>query len=432
MSNPTQPSGTAPVLSQTAPGLEAAAILANPLPTDPPKAHESAIPDGKTSWAQGTVITAALAQFEAARAALLIALGVLRSKETPELFRSAKASIADSRTLKAAVVTRMRLIQAVAGNRMERTRGVVWKVILIYLLLALGEVALNTSSGVALGEEPALAVVSFVGLAAGAVALGWVVGTRLRDASDRMTAGPIPEEVRNHPEGTALRPLFMPEGQGRFAAFPFSFWLYSVSLLGLAVVNGLLVGWMRDEASMGALWGPVAAMLVVAAAAPPYLLRNQVADIWEVANRQYAQHDRDEQNHARVADAHTAAQRQSQAHQQAMAPNANAQYLAALAGGLGQITTTQSHVFGHVAPTGAIPVQVEELHVEFDDSRPEIVEVIIDDERWGQNDPRAEQPPSPTEAAGSDVTPDLRMTGPVFTDRFTPEPSVLSGNGDRP
>lgn len=427
MSNSTQPSGTSPVLSQTAPGPEAAAILTNPLPTDPPKAHDTAIPEGKSTWAQGTVLTAALAQFEAARAALLIALGVLRAKETPELFRSAKASIADCRTMKAAVLSRMRLIQSIAGNRMDRTRGVVWKVIVIYLLLAVGEIALNTSSGVALGEEPALAVVSFVGLAAGAVALGWVVGTRLRDASDRMTAGPIPEEVRNHPEGTALRPLFIPEGRGRFAAFPFSFWLYSISLLALAVVNGLLVGWMRDEAGMGALWGPVAAMLVVAAAAPPYLLRNQLADIWEVANRQYAQHDRDEQDHARVADAHTAAQRQSQAHQQAMAPNANAQYLAALAGGIGQITVSQSHVFGHVAPEGAIPVQVEDLHAEFDFSQPENLQVIIDDERWDSGAPRLEDPAATPEAAGGS-----HVAGPVFTDTFTREPAVTSGNGHRP
>ena len=429
MTDSTQPTNTsAPVLSQTAPGLEAAAMLANPLPVDPPTAHASAIPEGKTSWAQGTVVTAAFAQFEAARAALLIALGVLRAKETPELFRAAKASIADIRTLKAALLARMRLIQSVAGNRMDRTRGVVWKVMFIYVLLAVGEVALNTSSGVSLGEESALAVVSFVGLAAGAVALAWVVGTRLRDASDRLTAGPLPEEVRNHPEGTALRPLFMPEGKGRFAAFPFSFWLYSVSLLGLAVANGLLVGWMRNEAGMGALWGPVAAMLVVAAAAPPYLLRNQAADIWEVANRQYAQHDRDEQDHARVADAHTAAQRQSQAHQQAIAPNANAQYLSALAGGLGQITVSQTHVFGHVAPAGAIPVQADEFHAEFDFSQPKNLEVVIDDEHWEEGaSPQASSAPDPGDAASSQPSP-----GPLLTKTFSPEPAVPSGNGHRP
>ena len=59
MSNSTQPTNTpAAVLSQTAPGLEAASLLTNPLPTDPPTAHDSAIPPEKTSWAQGTVAAA--------------------------------------------------------------------------------------------------------------------------------------------------------------------------------------------------------------------------------------------------------------------------------------------------------------------------------------------------------------------------------------
>ena len=178
---------------------------------------------------------------------------------------------------------------------------------------------------------------------------------------------------------------------------------------------------------MGALWGPVATMLVLAAAAPPYLLRNQVADLWEVANRQYAQHDRQEQDHARVADAHTAAQRQSQAHQQALVPNANAQYLSALAGGLGQITASQSHVFGHVAPEGAIPLKVDEMHAEFEFTQPENLEVVIDDERWEDDQPRSEETP-----VNPDLASDAPFGGPKFTDTFTPESVGTGGNGRQP
>lgn len=438
MSNPNNPM---PVLSQTSPGLEAAALLSEPLPADPPTAHPSPVPEGQVTWAEGTVTVAALAQHQAATKAELATLADLRANETPELFRKAKAAISDYRAKKATITAKLCLLQELLGNRIDRTQGVVRKVIAIYLLLALGEVALNTASGVALGEEPWIAVISFIGVAAGAVALGWPTGSLLRDATDRIAAGPLPDQLRSDPvTGTQLRPLFLPDPGGRMVAFPISFWFYLAGLLVMAGTNAMLVGGMRVEAGMGAAWGPVAAMLVVAAAAPPYLLRNQVADVWEAARREYQNLDTLEQAEARMADEHTASQRRSQAHQQAMPASINAQYLAALAGGLGQIATSQTHIVGHIATPGSIPIQTHQLRAQIQLAQPVGAEVVIDDEipseaaAPDQHPTSGEGPAAMDSGRGADVdlTGAIRpgaMTGSV---PFALDPAPASGNGHRP
>lgn len=419
-----------PVMTQTSPGLEVAALLSEPLPADVPTAHTSPVGEEQTTWAEGLIETGALAQYQTALAADKVKLGELRAQETPELFRKAQGAIADCRTQKAVIVDRMKTLQKILGNRIDRTPGVVRKVIGIYVGLALGEVALNTASGVSLGEEPLISAISFIGVAAGAVALGWATGSMLRDATDRICSGQMPQELRDSQHGTGLRPLFLRDGRGPLTAFTPSFWMALTALICTAVANSLLVGGMRVEAGMGAAWGPVAAMLVLAAAAPPYLLRNQAADVWEAARNDYQTEDSKEQAQTVLADTHTAAQRRSQAFQQAIPAHAAAQYLAALAGGLGQLTTTQTHIVGHISHPGAIPTQIKQHRTQIKLSDPTTPEVIIDDEHHN-HEPIPPIPPSePTRPAPTADAPgshlDLTNSSPA---PFPLDPSPASGNG---
>jgi hypothetical protein len=297
---------------------------------------------------------AAAAQGEQTGADGVGEVGHRASLESPAQYERASAEQSHLATQRAAISETTVLLQQQFMSRLDRTRHVVWKVLLIYLVFATGEVALNASSAVSVGEAWYLAVPSFLGLAAGTLAAGWVVGQKIRDAVDRREAGPLPDWAK----GRGLEALFQP-APGRFSAVPLDLigWLAALALL--AVGSGVLVSQLRLEAGMSSAWGLLSAALVFVAAAPPYLLRNRVADMYEDAeNRAEATRSRMVVE-ATEMDRHTSAQRLTLAARQAAYHQANAAYLAALAGGFGEIVTRQTHLAGHWAPVGAMPLVAE-------------------------------------------------------------------------
>lgn len=348
--------GTA-VPAQMNPGLEAADILSTPSPTDPPVAHPAPLTDGH-GFLLGTVAEAgALAASEAGRAEAIKEVGELRAAETPAACQTAIASHHEHEQAQQAEARFAETIRTRFGTRLDRTRGVVKKVIFIYMLLALGEVALNTSAGVAQGEVLWLAALGFIAVSAGAVAVGWAVGSGLRDATDRVQAGAPPQDAAE----LGITALYLPAGKGRWATFDPSLWIWTVALLGLAVFNALLIAEMRQEAGMSGAWGPVAGFLVVIAAAPPFLLRNKASDLLDEATRRQASERKLAAEDARVIDSHTAAQARTWASQLRVDPIANAQYATALAGAWGQIVTKNAHIVGHTMATGQLPVVADQL-----------------------------------------------------------------------
>lgn len=347
------------VPSQTMPGLEAAALLSQPIPSEPATAQTADIPAGRGIRAESVVDMAAIAQRGAAHAEAVEAAALKGAEETPAAF---DAALAERETLQAERAGEARLAAGIREHfaaRLDRTKAVVLKVIVIYALLAVGEVLLNTSAGVAQGEVMWLAAISFIGLAAGAVAIGWVVGTQLSDAADRISAGPIPESA----EGRGLDALFLPKGRGPLSAVTPDLVIWMSFLVGLAVANSLLVSQMRAEAGMSTAWGPVAGLLVLVAAAPPYLLRNKAADMLTECERRAGIATAGIKAESAIIDRHTAAQRITRAALDTVVDKANAQYFAALAGGYGQIATRQQHIGGHTFDLESSPVRVDQMRV---------------------------------------------------------------------
>lgn len=353
------PAAPAVVPSQERPGIEAAALMSTPIPGEQPAAHASPVPQGG-QFLGGAVVTAAgAAQQEQALYDGEDRIGQLASNEQPATFYAAVSECAALTTQRDDALRLTTRLHALCAGRLDRTKAVVVKVIGIYLMFALGEVALNASAAVALGEVPAMAAMSFLGLAAASIGVGWLVGTKVRDAVDRQMAGALPEGE----EGRGLEPLFRSADGGRFSAVPADLWVWLTALVFLAVASGVLVADLRVAAGTSPAWGLVSSALVFVAAAPPYLLRNRVADMMEAAMSRIEAMERRIRAAAVIMDAHTAAQQLTQAARRSLPHAAAAAYLTSIAGGYGQIATKQSHLVGHWVEADSLPVKAEQFVV---------------------------------------------------------------------
>ena len=339
--------------AQTQPGLEAAVLVSTSVPSDGEAGVvSSSIPDGDTTYLTETVKIGAAAQGLAGRIEANELVAKRAAAETPMAFDAGRATVARFSALAEGAQEAIAQVQGLLTVSLDRTRGVVWKVMAIYVALALGEVFLNTSAAVAQGEVVLVAVASFIGLAAYA-AVGWVVGSTAKDMADRLLRGPCPEAAK----GTALESMFRPNGRWYKAATP-DLVAWIVVLLLLAYATGALVGNMRAAAGMSTAWGPVAAIVVLAAAAPPYVLRNRACDLIDAAAVRLDVYTAAIDSRVPAMDRHTSAQQLTQAAIAEVPDRSMSQRLAALAGGYGQLAAKQSHVLGHTLATSSSPADV--------------------------------------------------------------------------
>lgn len=404
MSNKQPPSVTveAGVPSQERPGIEAAMTLSAAIPNEEPRSHPSPAPDGSEFLGAVPVHAGAEAQAQQADADCQVQIGKLAAAETPAAYDAAADRSAAARRLRDADVRLIELLQTWCAARLDRTRSTTGKVIVIYVLFALGEVALNAATAVSIGEPPSLAVVSFLGLAAASVGAGWVVGSKVRDAVDRHAAGVVPPQL----EASGLEALFRPASRSRFDSVPIDLWGWFAGLLAVAVTSGILVANLRVEAGMSPLWGPVSSALVLVAAAPPYLLRNRAADMYESAQERIKARNGEIDLAALTMDHHTSAQQSTNAARAARPHAVNAAYLAAISGGYAQIATKQAHLVGHWADRETLPVAATQYIIQHthDDVQPSGTTTPMTDHQQRRASEKRDQPSRPTDSQPTVVT----------------------------
>lgn len=354
------------------PALAAAEYLSSPVEVvESPTAPPTAVPDESMAYVEFIAKAGPLANVSQETAEQIKEVHRLRGEEDPAGFASAMARTRRATRLIDIELEKVSTLKERFPTRDDRTRSMKVKINAAYLGFLCGELTLNTMAATAQGDDPLKAALSFFGVAAGTLIVGYAVGRQIRDAVDRAAAGPVPEDLA----GKGFDDLYADSGKRWWSPVPdLVFWV--ALLVAYAAATGLLIATLRQESDGTPLWGLMSAVMALASAAPGYLMRNKVSDLIEASEDEISEQQKLIDADAKVIREHNRAQQASRGAQMALPHRVAAIGLANYTTTYGMLSS-QGHIVGTNAARSAMPAELPQLEVQLP-----VAKVPSPDEVW--------------------------------------------------
>lgn len=143
------------------------------------------------------------------------------------------------------------------------------KALLLLVLLAFADTALNATAAILNGDHPILAVISFIGIAAAIVAHGWFCGYNFRRAYDAIRNGPPPRAAIDlHAQSAFAKP---------------SDKYRMISMIVFLLIGVVLAGWgvaqLRVESGFTPVFGLFSALVNIGAACLAFMTTDHAKNL---------------------------------------------------------------------------------------------------------------------------------------------------------
>lgn len=326
--------------------------LAEPLPVDEAQASPHPVPAGALHVAVAAGLAAASGAYNlAARdGRQLLEKARAEAQEARARARSAKKALVAHEAEQAEAIAFRRLVMALLGGRLRRTRFTVHKALWLTVAVVIGEVALNADAAISAGDPVVLSVISFLGIGAATVGIG-LLGVLVRHAVDHLR---YDEEAPPQAIASGLGHFYHPAGRLKAAVLGIG-----VVLLACLLALGLGVAALRLSGQSDPLYGLFTALTMVGATALAFWAEDPVADLLQKTDERIAQAGADVERQRQVVAEHRAAKARAKETATAVAAEMAASWDLALAAHLYGLAR-QPHAVGSYLPAEMVPLTHEE------------------------------------------------------------------------
>lgn len=251
------------------------AAAETPPSKDEPVAHESPVPSDRESYYASGVAQAATEGREGTLVKGFREIGAAHAQERPGSAYGAAKAVRKAVKSHINHIRRQDRVTSLLNQRLHRVRWSREMGMLLIVILATGEVALNSSALIANGDVVWMAIVAMFGVGVGTIAVA-MLGGPLRRCVDRLRAGEPTKKARKlHLDGYFRRPGDLFELTGY--------------LLVLALVVGGLavaIAMLRLQSGDTPVYGVFTAIIALGAVVVDYVGEDAVADLLEGLRRE--------------------------------------------------------------------------------------------------------------------------------------------------